>query len=130
MQVDSINHNPHSISKYDSTGTFLWSKTYYLNQSSEFNEIKNCTDSGFIVAGSRFDNTNQSNHCMLYRLDSDGDSLWLKEYQPAFGGYFADVMECPDKGFLATGVLANSPSIYVVKTDSLGNISSTLDVKH
>jgi hypothetical protein len=127
--IDSINHHPCCLFKFDSVGTFLWSKPFYTSNIQDFYEVRNCSDNGFIVAGSSIDPGHLFSHCFLYRSDSNGDSLWFKEYELAFGGGFEDVQQTPDNGFLAVGTLGNPgypPSIFVVKTDSMGNVTSTL----
>ena len=130
---DSINHNPSCLFKFDSAGTFLWSKPLYSPNIQKSYAIQNCSDGGFIVAGITLDSTRQFSRCFLYRADSNGDSLWFKEYGTGYNGGLVDVQQTPDKGFLAVGNMAGKPfqpgDIFVVKTDSMGNVSSTLGIK-
>ena len=130
---DSINHNPSCLFKFDSAGTFLWSKPLYSPNIQKSYAIQNCSDGGFIVAGITIDPAGQFNYNFLYRTDSNGDSLWFKEYETMFNSSFRDVKQTPDKGFLAVGGIQGKPfhpsDIFVVKTDSMGNVSSTLGIK-
>ena len=130
---DSLNHNPNCLFKFDSAGTFLWSKPLYTPNIQNSYAIQNCSDGGFIVAGITIDPAHQFNYSFLYRTDSNGDSLWFKEYETMFHSGFSDVKQTPDKGFLAVGGIEGKPfqpgDIFVVKTDSIGNVSSTLGIK-
>jgi len=69
----------------------------------------------------------------ILRTTSEGDSLWMRNYQYADDsisngkGLFNDVQPTPDGGFIAVGVALGIAGVYgqdvwVVKTDSMGCI--------
>ncbi len=127
---DSLYNNPMCIIRTDSLGNFLWRKEYYSLKADNFEEIRSCSDNGFIVCGS-YNDTNNIIRCFLFKTDANGDSLWYKEYQSNYASHLKDVRQTTDNGFVATGTITlptTQPSVFLLKTDSLGNVVSQLDI--
>jgi hypothetical protein len=125
---DSMHNNPLCIFRFDSTGTYLWRKPLYTGVQMEFEQIQSCSDNGFIISGSAVDSMA---NCFLYRSDANGDSLWYKEYETQYAGILRDVFQTADGGFFAMGTLfynGNLPGIFAVRTDSVGNVTSTVGI--
>jgi len=97
--------------KTDANGAVLWSKTL---EGTEGNDIKECDDGGYIIAGKR--------HVCLVRTDADGTMLWKKEYQ-WFESTAFSVALTSDGGYILTGNAASGSTcnMLVIKTDEHGN---------
>ena len=70
------------ILKLDSVGNILWSKNYSLGSqftSIVFNDVVETTDSGFVVVG-KINSTSLTDEMFFMRTDSNGDTLWTKQY--------------------------------------------------
>jgi len=120
------------ISKVDEWGNILWTKCYgdtsvrlWPGWARSFGMLE---DSTFYAGGSR-DYGPGISHALLFRFDSNGDTIFTKEYGGATPGsgfviaYTARV--ALDGGFVLAGSTDNTLSgkhdFYIVKTDSLGN---------
>jgi hypothetical protein len=96
-----------------------WNKTYGIVGYGA--SIQKTTDGGYIVAGS------SSNQGFLFKLNAQGDSLWLKEY----GGPDYDRLKCvqqtSDGGYIMAGTRDGNSinyaqcDLYLIKTDGNGN---------
>jgi hypothetical protein len=97
--------------KTDANGAVLWSKTL---EGTEGNDIKECDDGGYIIAGKR--------HVCLVGTDVDGNMLWKKEYQ-MFESTALSVDLTSDGGYILTGNAASGSTcnMLVIKTDEHGN---------
>lgn len=127
--------------RLDATGDSLWGKfigTYVTSQT----DITLLHDGGFAVAGDSVFHY-QGNDWPLVKLtktDSSGNVLWQRYY------YFANnnsnfnideafsVLETSDLGLLVTGrsiysaPVNGQPAAFILKTDSFGNIPTTVGV--
>lgn len=108
--------------KIDASGDSLWFKTYGTPGNDPGYGISPTDDGGFIVSG-----LHNWSDAWLLRADANGDTLWTK----TFGGADYDEANCPlqttDHGYIFCGSTASMGAgdldAYVVKTDSLGNLS-------
>ena len=118
--------------KTDGSGNELWFKTF-----GEINMIdvgcfgQQTSDGGYIVTGYKED-SNQDQDVYILKTDEYGDSLWTKK----FGGLENDksfsIQQTTDNGYIICGYSESFgnlyPDIYVIKTDSQGNITSTFNI--
>ena len=122
------------VVKTDSNGNVMWSRLLgdSLEQVNGMS-IKTTIDNKLIVSG--FYQGGGGPALSLDLLDMSGNLLWSKKYgQISQAWYIGEVITCSDKGFLITQgirdtVNSNSSEIYVVKTDSTGNIDWTRTFK-
>lgn len=108
--------------KTDANGDTLWTKTIGGPQSEYSASIQQCTDNGYILAGST--NSFGTFGVYLVRTDSVGNPLWSKIYN---GGVAYSVQQTVDGGFILGGKSppsfgAGFGDMYLIKTDSIGNI--------
>jgi hypothetical protein len=90
--------------------------------------IESLNDNCFILCGNNVINDTVTKHIgWLFKLKSNGDSLWYREYSIINGINDANeiwqVIPTPDKGFAAAGSLypnVGNQDIWVFKTDSMG----------
>jgi hypothetical protein len=133
------------IMKFDINGTVLWDKTYRkrLTESSYdsvycfFNSIVELDDGGFMVTASEQILMGGHHNSVLYRFNSEGDTLWTRHYCTRNEyttidfpdqEYPTTIQKTDNGGFLLGGwgyfeYLFSHPytqQMILVKTDSLG----------
>src|SRR5215469_12425355 len=125
--------------KLDSTGNTQFARTYLPSGSiSDLNiaGAQQTADGGYAFAGYYFQNTTYDERAWMVKTDALGNVQWNKIYGPDVqysNRYFHSFQQAGDGGFIATGSTNQfnsdgSNSIWLVKTDSNGNISSCADV--
>src|SRR5215469_4819038 len=125
--------------KLDSTGNTQFARTILPSGSiSDLNVVgvQQTADGGYAFAGYYFQNTVYTERAWLVKTDSAGNVQWDKIYGPDVqysNRYFHSFQQASDGGFIAAGSTNQfngdgSNSIWLVKTDSNGNISNCADV--
>ena len=124
--------------KLDSTGNAQFAETILPSGSiSDLNVLgaQQTADGGYAFAGYYFQNTVYTERAWLVKTDSAGKVQWDKVYGPDVeysDRYFYSFQQTSDGGFIAAGSTnqysGGNNSIWLVKTDSNGNISSCTDV--
>ncbi|HYY92454.1 MAG TPA: hypothetical protein VE955_10740, partial [Candidatus Dormibacteraeota bacterium] len=126
--------------KLDSTGNPQFAKTYVPTGSISdltIAEVRQTTDGGYAFAGHYFENTIYDQRAWLVKTDSGGNVQWDKIYG-ADVEYstrtFNSFQQTSDGGFIAAGSTNQYNngynSLWIVRTDSNGNISGCRDVKN
>jgi hypothetical protein len=126
--------------KLDSTGNPQFAKTYVPSGSISDLTItgaQQTTDEGYAFAGYYFQNTVYDERAWLVKTDSAGNVQWDKIYGADVqysNRKFLSFQQTSDGGFIAAGFTNQFnngySSLWVVKTDSNGNISNCSDVKN
>ena len=114
-----------SLYKISSTGDSLWKKIV----APAYSRITTTTDGNFIMSGSGM---------TLTKTDTSGNILWahyFSFYTPTSGISYTsnDVIQTSDGGYMLCGLIDSFgvQNLYVVKTDSLGLVSTGLfEVRH
>ncbi|MEI7727659.1 MAG: hypothetical protein WCK09_21300, partial [Bacteroidota bacterium] len=122
-----------NIIKVDNNGNILWNKKY--GPSEMFNQLWNIrenSDGSLIACGAttrQFPTTYDYAGWML-KTNSEGDSLWYRQYVVCGGGtswnWLYNVIQTDDNGFIAGGIVythlpdTGSCDGWVLKVDSLG----------
>lgn len=113
------------LSKVNSTGNILWSKTFGGGGFDGVRSLKQATDNGFILSGEYNPNGTIYWDAYLIKTDSVGILQWAKTYGSANTDLGYDVLESMDGGFVITGSTksfgAGGNDVYLIKTDSAGN---------
>jgi hypothetical protein len=124
--------------KIDSTGNAQFART--ILPSGDISDLNNvgvqqAADGGYTFAGYYFQNTVYTERAWLVKTDSAGSVQWDKIYGPDVqysDRYFHSFQQASDGGFIAVGSTnqfnGGDNSIWLVKTDSNGNISNCADV--
>ena len=106
--------------KIDSLGVIDWVKTYAISYFDGVNSVDQTFDGGYIFAGS-----NNLGFLHLFKVDANGNSLWIKQFKgPSSDPLDAySVCQTLDSGFIMTGrVFRNyTPVILLIKTDVNGD---------
>lgn len=110
----------YNITKINSSGDSIWVKAAYIYISC----VRQTQDNGFIVSGTAGVGDASFWNLCLVKLDSKGDTLWIR-------GYGGDDFDCGyavkqtlDKGYIISGIKVDAAPnrIYLIKTDSFGNV--------
>ncbi len=119
-----VSNNPVQINyglnllKLNHSGDILWEKNYrFESYNGQEYPIIQTTDGGFIIGVSYHIPEDPGRfYPTLFKVDSHGDSLWIKAIPDLFNCPVTDIGMTPDHGFLVSGPCALS------RTDSLGNL--------
>lgn len=119
------------VIRLDTAGNTLWSRSFGGPDVDLATAVKPTPDHGFIVSGYSFSNfASNGPTAFLWKLDSAGNTQWLKYYgQESYLGWGFDVVVKPGGGFVLGGVTGhyepennlwrNVP--YLVSTDAEGD---------
>src|SRR3989441_4295184 len=125
--------------KLDSTGSPQFAKTYAPSGSISDLAItgaRQTTDGGYAFSGYYFQNTVYDERAWLVKTDSTGKVQWDRTYgadvQYSYRKFYS-FQQTSDGGFIAAGSTnqfsGGDSSIWLVKTDSNGNIAGCNDVQ-
>jgi hypothetical protein len=124
--------------KLDSAGNPRFARTFLPSGNiSDLNivGVQQTADGGYAFAGYYFQNTVYTERAWLVKTDSAGNVEWDKIYGPDVqysDRHFLSFQQTSDGGFIAAGSTnqfnTGDNSIWLVKTDSNGNISNCPDV--
>jgi len=111
-----------AVIELDSNGTLNWTKTIVAVTGQNFsNSLVQTKDKGYVALGSGSSFSGMS----LTKLDVNGNLKWSKNIPVkagsyTFGVYGSSMVHANDGGFLLGG--SSDSAMYIVKTDSVGNI--------
>jgi len=119
--------------KVNSDGDSLWAHSYDEFEDCRGYAVKQTFDGGYIITGmTEFCDTVCLNDVYLIKTDSLGNALWSRTYGGSGNDIGYDVIQTDDCGFI---ILAQTNSfgsvsddIYIIKTDSLGNVDWVKDI--
>ena len=115
--------------KTDSVGDTLWTKTYYNPKESSAFSVQQTTDGGYIIAGSFISNSSGNSYdLLLMKINAVGDTLWTRRYGGNGPDYGSFVRQTKDGGYIISGTSASYGGVYIIKTDSMGNVASSTGV--
>lgn len=110
----------------DDLGNLLWTKTFGGPIDDYGNHAEQTADGGFILTGILGDVNTGDFNLLLIKTDDNGDTLWTRTFGGlgASEGYY--LQQTTDGGYVVAGQTnsfgAGGYDIYVVKTDSAGNL--------
>ena len=112
------------LTKTDSTGNVIWTRTY----GGEYDDYGYCidytTDGGYIIAGKTYSFGILGSDVYLIKTDAEGDTLWSRTYSRNYYDCAYSVQQTDDGGYIIAGytiTTQNGHDIYVIKTDSSGD---------
>jgi len=107
--------------KTNAQGDSLWARIYGRGIG---RSVEQTADGGYILAGGT------SNVCLV-RTNPSGDTLWTRTYGGAGSDVNYSVLQTPDGGYITAGHTysfgAGAYDVYLIKTDSLGNLGVAED---
>jgi hypothetical protein len=111
--------------KTDPFGDTLWTKTYGDVSGDRGLSVRQTSDSGFIITGSKRTFSGGYIDVYLIKTDSFGDTLWTKTFGGHKYDYGSSVQQTSDGGFVIAGGTASFGAggwdVYLIKTDSFGD---------
>lgn len=108
--------------KLNSNGNLQWNKTYTCSNYEIGYTVQETNDGGFIIGGRVSVISPFGYNVYLVKADSNGDTLWTKQYGTNTEGYCAQ--QTSDGGYIITGNSYGSSTLldaYLVKTNSNGD---------
>ncbi|MFW9845316.1 MAG: hypothetical protein ACFFD6_01100 [Candidatus Thorarchaeota archaeon] len=104
------------LTRVNSNGALLWSKTFGRENSVEVERIITCDYGGFATIGRSFgEGHSGAGFLWLVRFADNGTVLWQKEYTDYDWG--TDIKECQDGGFI---IAASDPDL--IRTNASGDV--------
>ena len=117
-----------TLIKTDENGNEQWQSLW--NNGGGYS-IEQTTDGGYIVGGTKWSSI-EGNNIYLLKTDENGEEEWSEVYSGDLG--FA-VQQTIDGGYIMCGSIHNgyfegftNRDVYLVKIDSTGNITSTIEI--
>ncbi|MBT8196717.1 MAG: T9SS type A sorting domain-containing protein [Bacteroidia bacterium] len=117
--------------KTDSIGDTLWTKLLYNTESQNVYSIQQTIDGGYIMVGLEPNSLGLFGVIYVIRTDTAGDTLWTKNFGEQITnnvGFY--IMQTNDEGYIISGAgsLNGVAGAYIIKIDSLGNVSTPVGV--
>jgi len=110
------------ILKINSFGDTLWTRTFGGDSFDDGRDIYHTSDSNYIIVGGThsYGNGDQIN---LIKIDQGGNSIWQKRIGGSLDERGYSVRQTFDNGYIISGftVSSNNPTLYIVKTNSVGD---------
>jgi len=114
--------------KLNANGDSLLTQTYGGNFEETATSIAQTTDNGYILSGSSNTFTNGDFDGYVVKTNNNGDTLWTKHYGYTGIESTNSVQQTTDNGYILAGFTnslgAGGSDMYILKTDSLGNIQT------
>jgi hypothetical protein len=114
------------IIKTDASGDTVWTGRYGGSGSESFAEITQTADGGYIAAGYKLESDGYNSDIYVVKVDSVGTIMWSREYgNPSFEDHAKSIVQTSDGGYIicgATGGIGTGPDVWLIKTDSDGNV--------
>jgi hypothetical protein len=113
--------------KTDVNGDALWTRTIGGSDDDEGSSVRQTADGGYIIAGSTLSFGAGTYDVYLVKTDANGDTLWTKTYGGSQRDLGWSVCQTTDGGYVIAAYTqsfgAGGEDVYLVKTDSLGNVA-------
>jgi hypothetical protein len=112
--------------KTDSLGDTLWTRSFGGSNADYSRSVHQTSDGGFIVTGYTYSFGAGLIDIYLIKTNSLGDTLWTKTYGGVNDDKGYSVKQTSDGGYMIGGHTYSSGAgwadVYLIKTDSLGNV--------
>jgi hypothetical protein len=123
------------VAKLNSSGSFVWAKTYGTSGDEFCTDIQQTADGGFVMTGtinSYF--TGDSTDVYVIKTDSSGAIAWSKRIGSNKGDYANCIIQTMDGGYAIGGLIdKGSPqydNVLLIKLDVSGAVSFSKNYNH
>jgi hypothetical protein len=115
------------LTKTDSSGNLLWSKSYGNIYTDNVGDIVQASDGGYLVCGlSKFSGSGVY-FASLMKVDGSGSVQWIKEYGDTVDYWMCRLVQNSAKEIIIAGdrgmINSNDRDFCLIKTDSSGNLN-------
>ena len=115
------------LKRYDSNGNIVSDHAYIPSHGFYRHHLIRTHDRGFMIG---CDGGNSDTDLLILKTDSLGNQQWYKTFGGTNFDYIGSVQQTFDNGYIICGskfvFSSNNTDYYLIKTDSLGNVDSTL----
>ncbi|MCX6842354.1 MAG: T9SS type A sorting domain-containing protein [candidate division WOR-3 bacterium] len=115
------------VVKVNASGDTLWTRCYGGPLNDWGNSVQQTADGGYIVAGYTESFGAGHNDVYLIKTDANGGTLWTRTFGGTRGEEGWSAQQTADGGYIVTGLTysfgAGGSDVYLIKTDSLGNVA-------
>ena len=108
----------------DEMGNILWTRTYGGEQNEQMASLIQAHDGGYVCSGYTSTWAQGISDAYVVRVNSNGDTLWTRNYGGLTTDQFYGSTATLDQGFIFTGYSSVYPvgdEMYIVKTDADGD---------
>lgn len=117
------------VIRTNADGDTLWTRAYGTTMSDYGYAIVQTSDDGFVISGFTSPSLG-TDDVYLLKLDAIGNLMWAKTYGGTRMEQCNDVIQTNDGGYALTGFtdsygITTEGDVFIIKTDSLGNIQWT-----
>ncbi len=116
------------VCKIDSSGNLIWEKNYSLFYLTKFRSIEIAHDGGYIITGYADESSISPGKILVFRINEDGDSLWLKLFSISASPAGFKIRKL-NQGYLIGGVSDDSTGKSQVFTCKINNQGDTNTVR-
>lgn len=113
------------VVKIDSIGDTIWQRAYGTIYDDGGERVISVSDGGYVIVGGSVSGGSYSSVIYLYKLNSNGDSIWAQNYGKKISNGGFQVLQTDDSGFIIVGStsngVANSRDVFLIKTNSIGD---------
>jgi len=118
------------VTKTDSAGDVIWTKTYGGMMNDMADGVCQSADQGYIITGAaNVNNYMTSGDLVLLKLDTNGDTTWVKTYGGSAYDFGSAICRTDDGGYAICGFTnsfgSGGTDIWLLKTDVNGDTSWT-----
>ncbi len=117
-------HDPLLV-KFSKDGSPQWSRTYGNGHNSDFRDVINCNDGGYLAVGRQAQLGITDWNPFLLRLDEAGDTLWTARLQGYSDARCEQVLEVPTGFAMLVRHYSNGYNFNITFVDPEGDIIST-----
>ena len=113
--------------KTNAGGDTIWTRTVDGAANCDGYSVQQTSDGGYIVAGATWPTGAVFTDLYLVKTNANGDTQWSRTYGGTYSDYGWSVQQTPDGGYIIGGETdsygAGSADVYLIKTDSLGEVA-------
>ncbi|HLG35530.1 MAG TPA: T9SS type A sorting domain-containing protein [Bacteroidia bacterium] len=112
------------IIKTDASGTIQWQKTVGGADYDNGYDVRQTSDSGFIVCGHQYGDAVSTDNACLIKTSASGTVQWIKTYTAGYDEYAYTVEQTADGGYIIGGESYQNPGdvALIIKTDATGTV--------
>ncbi|MBI4428751.1 MAG: Ig-like domain-containing protein [Ignavibacteriales bacterium] len=114
-----------TLTRLDEAGNVQWTKVFgTVGKNDVVQAVVPVLEGGYLLAGSTGTNTFYSKQVYLIRTDTNGDSLWTREFGTTGDDAIYSARQALDGGFVLVGSV--DQDMQIIKTDRRGRVAGVV----